>query len=453
MSILNSVSCSIVLALCLPAAAGAQVIERISVSSEGMGGTGESSLGCRSTPMTSDDRYVVFQSDAPDLVVDDNNGFTDVFLRDRVLKTTTRISVDPDGNDADGPSSGPCITPDGRYVVFQSDATNLVLGDTAGFSDIFLHDLVVGTTTRVSLDRLGSETNGDSRHSSISDDGRYVSFSSNAADLISGDGNGFADIFLRDLVLQINERVSVSEAGGDPDAGSWSSSLSADGRYVAFHSGASNLVPFDNGMADIFVRDRLLGATVRTTVDRFGLDPDGNSYGGSISADGRHVTFWSRATDLVPDDTNGFEDTFVHDLDSVTTSRVSLCSDGSQIPDLPSWTSSLSMDGRYVAFFADSDQLVAGDSNGFADVFGLDRANASLRLLTRNASGGQSNDWSSNPKITRDGRLVLFESYATNLVPEDSNNAQDVFLAYGPSTLLADGFESGDTLRWSATVP
>ena len=439
--------------LCLPIAAGAQVIERISVSSAGVGGSGDSQLSCREAPITSNGRYVVFESDAPDLVPDDFNGVTDVFLRDRVLGTTTRLSVDTDGNDADGASIRPCITPDGHFVVFDSEATDLVPGDGNGEADVFLRDLTSGTTSRISLDRFGGEANGGSRIPSISDDGRFVAFVSNATDLIEGDGNGVADIFLRDRVLQLNERVSVDQSGGDPDANSWTPSMSSDGRYVAFHSVASNLVPGDGGVVDVFVRDRLLGSTVRATVSHLGSDPDGNSYGASISADGRHVSFWSRATNLIPDDTNGFEDTYVRDLDLATTERVSLRSDGSQIPDLPSWTPSMSGDGRYVSFFADSDQLVPGDGNGFSDVFGLDRAADDLQLLTVNAAGQQTDDFNHNPKTTPDGRLLLFQSTATNLVADDTNNAIDIFLAYGPAILFGDGFEIGTTAGWQDVGP
>ena len=439
--------------LCLPVAAGAQVIERISVSSAGVGGGGESRLACRSAPISADGRYVVFESDAPDLVPDDFNGVTDVFLRDRVLGTTTRLSVDSDGNDANGASMRPCITPDGRYVVFGSEADDLVSHDANDVADVFLRDLTLNTTTRISVDRYGSEANGASRIPSISDDGRFVAFISEATDLIVGDGNGVADIYLRDLVLGLNERVSVDQAGGDPDANSWTPSMSSDGRYVAFHSGASDLVPGDGGVVDVFVRDRVLGSTVRATVSHLGGDPDGNSYGASISADGRHVSFWSRATNLVPDDTNGFEDTFVRDLDSATTERVSLCGDGSQIEDLPSWTPSLSADGRYVAFFADSDQLVPGDGNGFTDIFGLDREVGDLRLLTVNAAGQQTDDYNHNPKTTPDGLLLLFQSPATNLVAGDTNNAIDVFLAYGPAILFGDGFEVGSTAGWPGMGP
>lgn len=437
----------------LSSVSGAQVVERISVSSAGIGGNGISEIGCRAVPMSTDGRYVVFQSEASDLVDDDGNGVTDVFLRDRVLGTTTRISVDVDGNDGDGASLRPCMTPDGRYVVFQSDATDLVVGDINGVPDVFIRDLSSQTTSRVSVDSSGLDCDDGSRIPSISADGRYVAFTSNATDLVIADGNGVADIFVRDLQLNTNERVSVNTVGGDPDLNSWTPDISADGRYVSFHSGASNLVPGDGGMADIFVRDRQLGQTVRVTSDSLGGDPDGNSYGANISADGRHVAFWSRATDLVSDDTNGLEDVFVHDLDTSTTSRVSLRSDGSQITDVASWSSSLSQHGRFVVYFADSDQLLEEDANGFADIYALDRATGGLFLLNRSASGDQSNNWSSNPKVTADGQYVIFESDASNLVDDDTNEIGDVFLCRGPAFVFEDGFESGETTGWSHEVP
>ena len=437
----------------LSSAAGAQVLERISVSSAEDGGNEISEISCRAAPMSSDGRYVVFQSEASNLVGDDGNGVTDVFLRDRVLGTTTRVSVDLSGNDGDGASLHPCITPDGRYVVFQSDATDLVVGDINGEADVFIRDLSLQTTTRVSLDLAGEECDGGSRIPSISADGRYVAFISNATDLVVADGNGVADIFLRDLQLGTNERVSVDTMGGDPDLNSWTPDISADGRYVMFHSAANDLVPGDGGMVDIFVRDRQLSQTIRVTGDFMGGDPDGNSYGANISADGRHVAFWSRATDLVTDDTNGLEDVYVHDLDSSTTVRASLRSDGSQITDLPSWSNSLSEHGRFVVYFADSDQLLDEDANGVADVFALDRATGNLFLLNRSANGDQANNWSSNPLVTADGHYVLFESDASNLVDDDTNGTGDVFLCRGPAFVFEDGFESGDTTAWSNTVP
>jgi Tol biopolymer transport system component len=437
----------------LSTAAVAQVMERVSLSSSGADENGNSEISCRAASMSSDGRYVVFQSDASNLVDDDGNGMTDVFLRDRVLATTTRVSVDVDGNDGDGASLRPCITPDGRYVVFQSDATDLVAGDINGAADVFIRDLSLQTTARVSLDHTGLDGDGASRVPSISADGRYVAFISNATDLVIGDGNGVADIFVRDLQTGTNERVSVNSLGGDPDLNSWTPDISADGRYVAFHSAASNLVPGDGGMADIFVRDRQLGQTVRVTGDHLGGDPDGNSYGANISADGRHVAFWSRATDLVSDDTNGLEDVYVHDLDSSTTSRVSLRSDGSQITDLPSWSSSLSQHGRFVVYFADSDQLLDEDANGFADIFAFDRATGGLFLLNRSASGDQGNNWSSDPKVTPDGQYVLFQSFASNLVDDDTNGMGDVFLCRGPAFVFEDGFESGETTAWSQELP
>jgi Tol biopolymer transport system component len=448
----KTVSTVTAIVVLLPVMAVAQVMERISVSSAGLEGTGTSVLACRTAPISSDGRFVVFQSDAPDLVAGDGNGLTDVFVRDRTLGTTTRVSVDTGGGDADGASTDPCLTADGRYVVFGSHASDLIIGDLNGVSDVFLRDLVLNTTVRISLDMGGGEADGSSTHPTISADGLYVTFGSNATDLVADDGNGVADIFIRDLVAQVNERVSVDTEGNDPDANSWRPIVNADGRYVAFHSAANDLVPVDGSGADIFVRDRQLSQTIRVTVDALGNDPDGNSYGGTISADGRHATFWSRATDLVPDDTNGFEDVFVNDLVPETTSRVSMRADGGQITDYPSWTSSVSGKGRFVVFFADSDQFLAEDNNGVSDIFALDRTTGVLRLLSVTATGQPSDAWSSNPLISGDGTLVLFQSDSTTLVDDDTNAAGDVFLSRGPAFVFEDGFESGGEEAWSKAV-
>ncbi len=378
--------------------------------------------------ISADGRYVAFQSDATDLVVGDGNGMTDVFVRDRQTDTTVRASVDTAGGDSDGWSWVPSISADGRYVTFYSDASDLVVGDGNGFQDVFVRDLQTNTTTRVSVDTAGGDPDNWSQHPSISADGRYVAFHSLATDLVAGDGNGFRDVFVRDLQTNTTVRASVDTTGGDPDGGSQHPSISADGRYVAFRSTATDLVAGDgNGMPDVFVRDLQTNTTVRASVDTAGGDPDGTSQDPSISADGRYVAFQSQATDLVAGDGNGTWDVFVRDLQTNTTTRVSVDTAGGD-PDSLSAVPSISADGRYVTFYSDASDLVVGDGNGFRDVFVRDlQTNTTVRASVDTA-GGDPNGSSSWPFISADGRYVAFQSNATDLVPGDGNGNTDVFV-------------------------
>jgi len=223
-----------------------------------------------------------------------------------------RVSVASGGTQGNGDSGCPSISADGRYVAFQSYASNLVPGDTNEVGDVFVHDRLTGQTTRVSVASDGTEGNDYSRRPSISADGRYVAFASLASNLVPGDTNGTWDVFVHDRLTGQTTRVSVASGGAQGNSGSWCPSISADGRYVAFQSYASNLVPGDtNGVLDVFVHDRLTGQTTRVSVASDGTQGDSYSFGSSISADGRYVAFSSLASNLVPGDTNDKPDIFV----------------------------------------------------------------------------------------------------------------------------------------------
>jgi Tol biopolymer transport system component len=233
--------------------------------------------------------------------------------------STTRVSVSSDGGQGeDGHSLRPSISADGRYVAFASGASNLASGDTNGYDDIFVHDRQTGQTTRVSVASDGSQENGSSWSPSISADGRYVAFASEASNLVSGDTDGYDDVFVHDRQMGQTTRVSVASDGtqGNHDSGHWGgSSISAGGRYVAFESWASNLVDSDtNSYDDVFVHDRQTGHTARVSVTSDGTQGNGESRGyPSISADGRYVAFESGASNLVSGDTNDYSDVFVHE--------------------------------------------------------------------------------------------------------------------------------------------
>jgi Tol biopolymer transport system component len=342
----------------------AAVTERVSVSSAGEEGNGVS----WSPSITADGRYVAFMSHASNLVPGDTNATPDAFVHDRLTGTTERVSVSSAGEEGNGASWVPSLSADGRYVAFPSAASNLVPGDTNATSDIFVHDRLTGTTERVSVSSAGEEGNGDSGWPSISADGRYVAFGSDASNLVPGDTNATPDIFVHDRLTGTTERVSVSSAGEEGNGGNWWPSISADGRYVAFLSDASNLVPGDTNGYDIFVHDRLTGTTERVSVSSAGEEGNGGNWWPSISADGRYVAFLSDASNLVPGDTNGYKDVFVHDRLTGTTERVSVSSAGEEGNGVSGYPS-ISADGRHVVFESDASNLVPGDTNAWTDIF------------------------------------------------------------------------------------
>jgi hypothetical protein len=384
--------------------------------------------------LTDDARYVAFESFASNLV-QDSNGTWDVFVRDRSAATTVRASVSSSNKQGNGASRNADIAALGRYVVFESLAANLVSGDRNAKTDIFLRDLTTGTTTRVSVSSAGTEGNGDSRASAISADGRYIAFLSHGSNLVSGDTNNKSDIFVRDRVAGTTTRVSVSSSGaqGDQDV-SGTPSISADGRYVGFGSSATTLAPNDtNGVSDSFVRDLTTGTTTRVSTSSFRDQANAASSSPDISANGSAVAYSSDATNLTPNDFNGEPDVFVHELGSGLTSRVSLSSAGQEGND-SSGGAVISADGRYVAFSSLATTLKTPDGNvgdalfSGTDTFIHDRNNASTTIVSVTTSGSQVFGHHSGPDISADGRYVAFHSGGSSLVSGDTNGAQDIFL-------------------------
>ncbi len=420
------------LAAALVAPVLGQVTQRLSVDGSGAEGNG----GSASASISADGRFVVFSSGADNLVPGDTNGYDDIFVRDRIQGTTERISVDSLGAQADGDSFNfAAISPDGRYVAFESLATNLVLGDTNAMWDVFVRDRQLGTTERVSIATSGAQADDLSVNPSISADGRYVAFMSRATNLVPNDTGGYYDVFLRDRLLGTTVRISVDSFGAQGNDNSEVPCISADGRFVAFSSYASNFVPGDtNGYGDIFVRDLLLGTIERVSVDSAGLQGDSDSdpylfYGESryISADGRYVAFLSWATNLVPGDTNASGDVFVHDRQLGTTERVSVDSSGAQ-QDGSCSSLSISADGRYVAFQSYATNLVPGDTGLYEDIFVHDCQLGTTERVSLDSSGAQGDGESYSPSISADGRFVTFYSGVSTFVPGDTGGWPDIFV-------------------------
>src|SRR5258706_1926376 len=288
---------------------------RVSVDSNGV----QANNSSFPESISNDGRYVAFASNASNLVSGDADGLGDIFVHDMQTGITILASVDSSDAKGNNISIGPSISGNGRYVAFASIATNLVLGDTNGALDLFVHDMQTGTTTRVSVDSSGIQANGPSNStdgtydSFISTDGRYVAFESFATNLVPNDTNGMDDIFVRDLQTGITTRVSVDSSGAQGNGSSIFPALSGDGRYIAFRSYATNLVSDDtNGKDDIFVHDMQTGVTTRVSVDLNGVQANNRSYNAAISADGQYTAFDSDATILVPSDTNSATDVFMH---------------------------------------------------------------------------------------------------------------------------------------------
>lgn len=408
--------------------------ERVSVAGDGA----EANSWAGLPAVSADGRYVAFYSNASNLVPGDTNDVEDLFVRDRVTGTTERASVASDGSQADaqfGSMFGfPAISADGRFAVFTSYASNLVPGDTNNTRDVFVHDRVTGKTERVSVASDGAEANGynGSGWPAISADGRYVAFNSSASNLVPEDSARNWDIFVHDRDTGTTERVSVGSDGAETFVDSGAPSLSADGRYVVFDSTAgTTLDPADtNGLWDVFLHDRETGKTERVSVGTNG--EQGNASVGpprqlAVSADGRYVTFSAFADNFVPSDTNFAGDVFVHDRVTDRTERVSVSSDGTQA-NSHSGLPSMSADGRFVTFESIASNLVPGDTNNDWDIFVHDRTTGVTERVSVAGDGAQSNGLSMFFAIGQDGRHVAYNSLASNLVPGDTNATTDIFV-------------------------
>ncbi|MBK7643850.1 MAG: PD40 domain-containing protein [Planctomycetes bacterium] len=313
--------------------------------------------------VSADGRFVVFASDAANLVSGDTNGAGDIFVKDMNEGGVVCVSRNAAGGPAQGESYAASISGAGARVAFASEAADLVVGDTNGQPDVFVRDLIAGTTTRASAGAAG-EGDGASAAPCLSADGRFVAFASRATNLVSNDTNGVADVFVRDLQTGLVECVSAAPAGVPGNDASASPALSADGRYVVFASSATNLIAGRRSSAEsgywcIYRRDRQLGTTIRVSANTAGLRGNSLSSQPAVSADGRYVAFASLATDLVGSDLDGQQDIFVRDVVAGTTVRASLGPAGIE-PNGPSSRPAISADGRYVVFESEAANLNDG---------------------------------------------------------------------------------------------
>lgn len=391
----------------------AQTTARVSVSS-----TGEQAGGFSSAPsISADGRFIAFQSDASNLVPGDTNGVTDIFVRDNLADTTTRVSVSTTGDEGNDQSIAPAISADGRFVAFASYASNLVRGDSNFAFDVFIHDRQTASTTRVSVDDAGGQGEGNSGNVGlgVSADGRFVVFESDAADLVLGDSNAHPDVFVHDRLNAQTSMISIGAGGQPADDYSALPVVSADGRFVVFYSAAMNLDPA-NPRRGIYMRDMQVGATSWLF---------NSSQPTSISSDARYVAVTNGPLAVVFDTQSGGTTPFGGGW---------TCP-----PECNGGSPSLSGDGRFLAFWSDKIDFVPDDSNGRADIFIVDRDSDDNGFLDEsgtityaraniNYTGDQANAASTAVALSADGRWAAFQSVASNLIDGDTNGQQDIFV-------------------------
>lgn len=430
-----------------------QEISRISVNDNGNEGNGRSTR----PSISADGRFIAFSSDADNLVPGDTNLVRDVFLYDHQTDQVSRVSVDSAGNQSNGKSDRPSISSDGRYIAFYSDANNLIIGDTNLVRDVFVRDRQTGEVSRVSLGPGGIESNGKSDRPAISADGRYITFASDADNLIgiNNDLNQFRDIFVHDrdpddngdFTDTVGDTILISKGSSDnPVRGNDDSgrpAISADGRFVVFYSDASNLVslvsvdlptfhatncPLCTGSRDIFVRDRdpdgnqIFDEATDVITTRITITSNEGKNGFSsrpaFSGDGRYIVFRSASSSLVDGDNNNKNDVFLHELQTGTTTRVSVGPGGIE-SDGDSSVPSISSNGRYIAFRSDATNLSSGLPASVEQVYIVDRDTMNIMIASTSNAGVAGSDDSSRPAISADGLTITFYSDAHNFADGD----------------------------------
>lgn len=410
-----------------PGTADARSIRMITRDADGGPTDGDAFVGGTSR----DGSLVTFMSFATDLVPDDDNGEADVFLTDASSGATSLLSRTPAGEPANGESIGPVLSPDGRWVAHYSAATDLVDGaDDNATTDVFLTRVADGRTLRASTSVDGAAGSGESSYPAVSGRGRYVAYQSWADDLVAGDTNGVSDLFVLDRRSGETTMITNAPDGSPADNFSDHPSISRDGRFVAFTSAATNLVadkttPWN----DIFVHDRETGETTLISRTPAGQPAGSNSFDPSISPDGRYVVYMSRASDLTSDvDTNFVGDIFRHDRETGETILISR-STGGGTAVAESHEPSISRNGKVITFYSYAWDLVADDvDDWWGDVYMLRQRRGELVKITESPVGDPADFHSANAHVSADGSTIAFSSGATNLVAGDTNGLRDAFV-------------------------
>ncbi|SDZ16281.1 WD40-like Beta Propeller Repeat [Amycolatopsis xylanica] len=374
-----------------PASAAAPVIQVVSRTQAAEGNDSSSD------PATSaDGRYVVFASYATNFIPGNTNGSQGIYVKDTVSGVISHASAAANGTQADADSEGPSISADGRYVAFSSLAANLVPGDTNGARDIFVKDIRTGAIVKAST--------AASDFATISADGKHVSFRSGTNAYVKNLDTG-----------ELKLIVATAPATPYP--------LSADGRFAVFTTTGALVAGDTNGKSDVYLKDLQTGTLTRISTTATGGQSTGGATAPAISADGRFAAFESAAADLVPADTNGASDVFVKDLAKGTIRIGAVAANGATTEP------KLSADGRYLAFASSATNLVPGDTNGVSDVFVKDLSKDTVIRTSVAAGGAQADEGSDNVDLSGNGRVTVFRSEAANLVPADGNHVADIFSA------------------------
>lgn len=402
------------LSVCFPAYGD---VSLVSVNASGVKGNGQSTR----PDVSADGRFVVFATSSSTLKIGAN---LQVVVKDTVTGEINQISKAADGTAGDAPSIFPmAISADGRYVVFNSYASNLVAGDTSSSLDLFWHDQLTGQTKMVNLAPDGSQTSFQGSYAAVSANGRYVAFRSLSPDVTADTVTGY-QVYVRDTLANVTTLVSrnssgAPQGGGEPD-------ISTNGRWVVYRG-----IPNGVYVVDTWNCNSSACNVVRADVNNAGNPVPGHTsvLFPKISGDGNFVAWESNAVGYVADDTNNTADIFVRDLAAGQTSRVSLTSEGLQSNSF-SYTPDISHDGRYVSFTSNASNLVASDGNGTLDVFVHDRQTGQTVRVSTPVSGGDANSGAGYyARISDNGQAVAFSSNSSNLVPEDSDATEDVYLA------------------------
>ncbi len=381
--------------------------------------------------ITEDGRFAVFDTTADNLVSGISNVQWNLIVRDNLTGSLRRASFGENGEQPNAGCFDPGLSDNGRFIAFESEATNLVEG--AGGSlhrDVFLKDLVTGKILWASEGLEGEPANAASFSPAISGNGRFVAFESSANNLVEGDSGVIADVFIFDRVTHSLERVSTNDQGDSGNGFSQRPSLSADGRFVAFDSIATNLDGGQLAAFDVFVKDRQTGDIRIVSTSDAGAGGNSNSTNADISADGRFVAFESLATNLMagpnPELTT---QAFVKDMQTGDLRRASESVTG-EASNGQSFNVAISDDGRFAVFQSLADNLVQDDDNGALDCFVKDLETGAIVRLTVNENGQESPVGGQAAEISGDGRFIIFEG--SNLTADDTTTTTDVYMLANP---------------------
>ena len=418
---------AVTLTLIVALASGCDLVVRSSVEASG---TGEPNGASFEPSLSEDGRFMAFTSAASNLVPGDDNSSSDVFVRDHQSGVTELISVNTSGGFANDFSERPDISPDGRYVVFASWASDLVAGDSISTPDVFLRDRQNGTTELISVDSNEIPGTIGSLGGSVSDSGRYVAFQS--FDQFENDTNSDWDIYLRDRTLGTTRLMSTDSSNTTAAGASFDPAVSGDGSTVVWWASSDNIVAGDsNGQPDVFWRTTGLLIKLLISQPNGGGQADGGSRSPDVSYNGSFVVFDSNATNLVTGDTNSESDVFRWDINQAPgdpLARISERGDGTE-PNGRSLLARINDDGDKVLYVSRADNLLpvsagTGDTNGLQDAYLWESGVNSL--VSRTWKGEPTNGASQRGTISHDGSVLGYETFANNLQFTDNNGVSDV---------------------------